>query len=206
MCLQHHLFLLPSGHEVKLWKEDRPNVFLLCLLLVPPLLGHAHPATVNNENSIMFSLNFCLLAAMTKITLQLSFATGIPSQSLTASQPCGAAAPEYFKQESDRAICYQESPNEGRAPPKGSELLFLTPAKQLSIWSFWDFANDNCEKGRQRLRHSQAQMPSNTQSWASCWVSAHSVRGRWVVVKSHYASSFRLWNPRSRYRSSNDDV
>lgn len=121
-------------------------MFLFCILRVPSLFGYACTATVNNENSIMFSLNFCLLAAMTKITLQLSLATGIPGQSLTAALLWGAAAPEYFKQESDRAICYRESPNEGRAPPKGSELLFLTSAKQLNIWSFWDLANYKCER------------------------------------------------------------
>jgi hypothetical protein len=40
------------------------------------------------------------LAAMTKIILQLSFTTGSPSQSLAATLLWGAAAQEYFKQES----------------------------------------------------------------------------------------------------------
>lgn len=96
----------------------------MCFCSASSLFGHAHIASVNNENSIMFSLNLCLLAAMTKITLQLSLAAGIPSQSLTATLLCGAAAPEYFKQESDRAICYQESPNEGRAPQKDPNSCF----------------------------------------------------------------------------------
>lgn len=90
-------------------------------------------ATANHENSIMFSLHLCLLAAMAKITLQLSFASETPRQSLRATPPRGAAAPEYCKQERDGAICYQESPNEGRAPRKGSELLLPTPAKQPSV-------------------------------------------------------------------------
>lgn len=101
------------------WKDiseifEKMDPIFFCTQLVPSLFGHEHPATVNNENSIV-SLNFCLLAAMTKITLQLSFTTGIPSQSLAATLLWGAAAQEYFKQESDGARCYQEFLNEVRA-------------------------------------------------------------------------------------------
>lgn len=83
----------------------------------------------------MLSLNFCPLAAMTKITLQLSSTTGIPSQSLGATLLCRAAAQDYFRQESDRARCYQESLSKVRAfenpkPrfPKSQGLLLPTHA------------------------------------------------------------------------------
>lgn len=117
-CVFSFVFLVPfSGNErtsVKLSRKQIQYFFFSCIQLVPSLFGHEHIATVNNKNSIMFSLNFCCLAAMTKIILQLSFTTGIHSQSLAATLLWGAAAQEYLKQESDRARCYQESLSEVR--------------------------------------------------------------------------------------------
>lgn len=139
-----------KGHQRSFW-ESRSNVSFFCIQLVPSLFGREHTATVNNENSIMFSLNFCLLAAMTKITLQLSFTTGIPSQSLAATLLWGAAAQEYFKQESDRARCYQESLNEVRvlenskppAPRKRMRTPVSNPCWPTNHTISWDLVNYN---------------------------------------------------------------
>lgn len=163
MCLLFPfvVFHFPAmkGHQWAFQKRNRPNFFFFffCIQLVPSLFGRAHTVSVNNKNSIMFSLDFCLLAAMTKITLQLSFTTGIPSQSLGATLLWGAAAQEYFKQESDRARCYQESLNEFQAlenskphSPEGWGLLLPTHARQLTIWSFWDLANYNSENNERK--------------------------------------------------------
>ena len=155
MCLQFcfacSTFWQWKGISEAFEKVD-PIFFFFCIQLVPSLFGHEHTATMNNENSIMFPLDFCLLAAMIKITLQLSFTTGLPSQPLAATLLWGAAAQEYFKREKWQSQMLSRIPPWGQGirkqealspqpPQKGWGLRLPTYARQLNIWSSWDLIN-----------------------------------------------------------------
>lgn len=94
------------------------------------MFDHEHTATMDNDNSIMFPHNFCLLVAMARLALLLPFTAG--PQPVTCSHPAvGAAAQRRFKwEESGRARCCQEplhavgALGNSNRPPKGGEFCF----------------------------------------------------------------------------------
>ena len=109
--------LLPSlamkGHQWGVWESGSTFFSFSYIQVLPSLFGHEHTATMKNENSTMFPLNFCLLAAAARLALLLSFTTGPPACHLQRPR-CGGSCSRAFQ--AGRKWLSQALPG---APPRG---------------------------------------------------------------------------------------